>query len=172
MKNVLLIIFGAFGLFLAIYYYLQFDNTQQQLQLANQRILDRDSQIYKLQKNQGIFRNNNDAAKKKVALKPQVIASPSSLGQLSEAEVNQLKKWGLTNPEADLKDDLLTNQKQVLPQKGTMGGTMAIRDIRILNARYALAYFEDGHNGGQMVLRYEVKPRGRITWKVLDNYMM
>jgi hypothetical protein len=172
MKNVLLLIFGAFALFLAIYYYFQFDNTQQQLQLANQRILDRDTEIYKLQKNQGTFRKDNVTAKKKVTIKPQVIASPSSLGQLSDAEVNQLKKRGLTNPEAELKDDLLTNQKQVLPRNATMGGTMAIRDIRILNARYALAYFEDGHNGGQMVLRYEVKPGGQVTWTVLDHYLI
>jgi hypothetical protein len=66
----------------------------------------------------------------------------------------------------------MTNQKNVLTAQGTLGGTMAIRDIRILNARHALAYFEDGHNGGHMVLRYEVKPGGQITWTVLDNYMM
>jgi hypothetical protein len=169
MKNVLLIIFGAFSLFLAIYYYLQFDNTRQQLQLANQRVLDRDSEIYKLQKRLGIFRNNNSLPK---VAKPAVVSPPSSLGQLSASEINQLKNRGLQNPESELKTDLLTNQKNVLAAKGTLGGTMAIRDIRILNARHALAYFEDGHNGGHMVLRYEVKPGGQITWTVLDNYMM
>jgi hypothetical protein len=172
MKNVLLIVFGAFSLFLAIYYYLQFDNTTQQLQLANQRILDRDTEIYKLQKKTGTFRADNGTAKNKRALSPAVVASPSSLGQLSAAEINQLKKRGLHNPESALKTDLLTNQKAILSEKGTLGGTMALRDIRILNARYALAYFEDGHKGGYMLLRYEVKPGGQISWTVLDNYMM
>lgn len=171
MKNVLLILFGAFGLFLAIYYYLQFDNTRQQLQLANQRVLDRDTEIYRLQKRLGIFRSNNATATKPAA-GAKVIPSPSSLGQLSASEVNQLKQRGLENPESDLRKDLLANQKKVLSVPGTLGGTMAIRDVRVLNARHALAYFEDGHNGGHMVLRYEVKPGGRISWTVLDNYVM
>jgi hypothetical protein len=120
----------------------------------------------------GTFRNDPVSKIKQGAGKPEVIASPSSLGELSSAEVNQLKKAGLNNPEANLKDDLLSNQQQVLTQKGSMGGTMALRDIRILNGRYALAYFEDGHKGGHMVLRYAVKPGGSITWTVLDNYLM
>jgi hypothetical protein len=172
MKNVLLIIFGAFSLFLAIYYYLQFDNTRQKLQLADQRVLDRDTEIYKLQKKLGTFRTNNSRPKSRLAASPAVITSPSSLGTLSASEINQLKKQGLQNPESELKADLLSNQKSVLTQKGSLGGTMAIRDIRILNARYAQAYFEDGHNGGQMVLRYEVKPGGQIAWTVLDTYVM
>jgi hypothetical protein len=172
MKNVLLIVFGAFSLFLAIYYYLQFDNTQQQLQLANQRVLDRDTEIYKLQKRLGTFRNDNSTARNRRPTAPTVVSTPSSLGQLSASEINQLKKRGLENPESDLKKDLLTNQKQVLAAKGTLGGTMAIRDVRILNARHALAYFEDGHNGGHMVLRYEVKPGAQVAWTVLDNFMM
>lgn len=169
MKNVLFILFSAFCLFLAIYYYFRFDNTQEQLQLANQRILDRDTEIYKLQKSQGSFRKDPARDTKTDTA---IIVSPSTLGQLSVAEANQLQKQGLKSPEAELKSDLLANQKQVLPLQGSMGGTMAIRDIRILNARYALAYFEDGHNGGQMVLRYEVKPGGQVSWTVLDSFMM
>jgi hypothetical protein len=172
MKNVLLIILGAFGLFLAIYYYLQFDSTQQKLQLANQRVLDRDTEIFRLQKRLGIFRNNAASTKNKPAATPEVIPSPSTLGRLSASEINQLKKLGLANPESELRADLLANQKDVLKRQGTMGGTMAIREVRILNARHALAYFEDGHNGGHMVLRYEVKPGGRISWTPLDNYVM
>jgi hypothetical protein len=172
MKNVLLLIFGAFGLFLAIYYYLQFDSTQQKLQLANQRVLDRDTEIYKLQKKLGIFRNFNGSVKSKPAANPVVVPSPSTLGQLSASEINQLKKRGLENPESELRADLLANQKKVLTAPGSLGGTMAIRDVRILNARHALAYFEDGHKGGHLMLRYEVKPGGSISWTVLDNYMM
>lgn len=177
MKYVLLTLFGAFGLFLAFYYYFQFDNTKQQLQLANQRILDRDSEIYKLQKRLGTFRSDPVAAAKKNNAKtegsqPEPIPAPSSLGQLSASEISQLKKRGLGHPESELKADLLVNQKMLLKQPGTMGGTMAIRDVRILNGRYALAYFEDGHQGGHMVLRYEVKPGGHVSWTVLDEYMM
>jgi len=56
----------------------------------------------------------------------------------------------------------------LIPVKGTMGGIMAIRDSRILNGKYALAYYEDGHNGGNLLLNDEVN-NGRITWAVLDH---
>jgi hypothetical protein len=49
-----------------------------------------------------------------------------------------------------------------------VGGTMSIRDSRILNDRYAMAYYEDGHMGGYMILRYEVT-NGNITWRVVDS---
>lgn len=164
MKNVLLILLAAIGLVLAVFYYLQFDNTKQELQLANQRILDRDTQIYKLQKELGIFRN---APGKKQGPK-----AGADFAALSAADLSHLKSRGLKDPEASLKADLLKKQQQLLPAKGTLGGTMAIRDIRILNSRHVLAYFEDGHNAGQMVLRYEVKPGGHITWKVLDSFVL
>jgi hypothetical protein len=150
---------------LAIYCYHLFTNTQQALDLANRRIQDRDTVIYKLQQQVKPTKSTNQNT-------GAVIASPSNLGRLSPSEESRLKSKGLKNPEADLKDNLLSNQQSVLTQKGTMGGNMAFRDIQILNERYALAYFEDGHNGGYMVLRYEVKPNGQVSWVVLDNYLM
>ena len=56
----------------------------------------------------------------------------------------------------------------LVPVDGSMGGTMAIRDSRILNDRYAMAYYEDGHNGGYMLLKYTVN-NGNINWTVVDN---
>ena len=166
MKNIIFLLFCAFSLFLAIYFYRQNAETQRQLELANRRVLDRDSMIYNLQKKSGQSTGTDTLA----GNQPEVVASPSTLGKLSETEISRLKAKGLTNPEADLKANLTENQQNVLQQKGTLGGTMAIRDIQILNERYALAYFEDGHQGGYMVLRYEVQPAGRIAWGVVDSY--
>ncbi|GEO05829.1 hypothetical protein AAE02nite_34930 [Adhaeribacter aerolatus] len=168
MKNIVFLLFCAFSLFLAIYYYRQYDETQRQLELANRRVLDRDTMIYGLQKKveqRGLADSSSVDA-------PEVVPSPSTLGKLSPGEINRLKAKGLKNPEADLKTNLTENQQNVLQQKGTLGGTMAIRDIQILNERYALAYFEDGHQGGYMILKYEVQPTGRIAWVVLDSYQI
>ncbi|KAA5539358.1 hypothetical protein [Adhaeribacter rhizoryzae] len=167
MKNIIFLLFCAFSLFLAIYYYRQYAETQRQLTLANRRVLDRDSMIYGLQKKV----EQNGIKDTTLNKEPEVVVSPSTLGKLSTSEINRLKAKGLKNPEADLKTNLTENQQNIVPQKGTLGGTMAIRDIQILNERYALAYFEDGHQGGYMILKYEVQPAtGRINWVVVDSY--
>ena len=175
MKNFIFILLIAASLFLAILFYWQFSTGQKEVNLARQRITDRDTRIYKQDK-------LIDSLKKRVAGLPQNSAGdtielqtpPSAqfmdeLGSMSEADISRLKKQGLRNPEVALKNDLVKNQATLIPVQGTAGGTMAFRDIRILNDHYALAYFEDGHTGGNMLLKYSVM-NGKVTWKVLDAY--
>lgn len=164
MKNLLFILFLASSLFLAIYCYRLYVVSQNELQLANQRILDRDSTIYQLQKKQGTTPAFNKPIAKQEAENTHI------LGNLSESDIKRLHTKGLKNPEIDLKQSLKTNEKNFLNMPGTMGGKMNIRDVKILNDRHALAYFEDGHNGGYVLLRYVVKPPNRISWTVLDSY--
>ena len=166
MKNVLFLIFLAASLFLAIFFYRRYTATQIELELANRRITDRDTEIYRLQK--------LVIPSKTLPLAPtdKVTPSPSSLGRLSAAEISRLQQKGLAHPEADLKEDLTTNQKAIIKAKESLGGNQSLRDIQILNDRYALAYFEDGHRGGYMVLRYDVKQGGQINWQVLDEYVL
>ena len=157
--------FIAFGLFLALFFYRKYTLANTELTLANQRILDRDRIIYNNQK-------QLDALKiKKTGEAGATQPAPENTGltTLSPEELISLREKGLTNPEVTLRDDLISKQDILLP-KGTLGGTMAIREIRILNDRYALAYYEDGHNGGHLLLRFTVEPDKRINWKVLDRY--
>ena len=175
MKTLLFILLTAAFLFLSMFFYWQLQTTRTELALANQRILDRDTKIYRQDK-------LVDSLKKQTSGQPQnqdetvELETPPSakfvdeLGSLSEADVSRLEKKGLQNPELDLKNDLL-KKPNLIPAKGTAGGTMAFRDIRILNDRYALAYFEDGHNGGNMLLKYTVS-NGAVSWKVLDSYIL
>ncbi|MBK0402235.1 hypothetical protein I5M27_04520 [Adhaeribacter sp. BT258] len=178
MKNLLFILLIAAFAFLAIFFYWQLDTTKSELALQNQRILDRDTKIYKqdklvdsLQKQLSGAPNASQSADTIELMPPPSAQFMDELGSLSEADLNRLQKKGLRNPEADLKNDLMKKQQQFIPVKGTVGGTMTIRDIRILNDRYALAYFEDGHNGGNLILKYAVEG-GKISWKVLDSYSM
>lgn len=86
-------------------------------------------------------------------------------------EIEELRKKGLKNPVADLIADL-QKHPQLIPHEGVLGGTMAFgfpEKIHILTEHYVLAYFEDGHIGGWMVLEYSVAKGGKISWRVVDS---
>lgn len=88
-------------------------------------------------------------------------------------EVEDLKKKGLKNPVADLIADLQAHP-ELVPYKGVLGGTMAFgfpEKIYILTEKYVLAYFEDGHIAGWILLEYGVARGGKITWRVIDSYL-
>jgi cell division protein FtsL len=88
-------------------------------------------------------------------------------------EIEELKKKGLKDPVADLVADL-QDQPELIPHEGVLGGTMAFgfpEKIHVLTEHYVLAYFEDGHIGGWMVLEYSVARGGRISWRVVDSHL-
>lgn len=96
----------------------------------------------------------------------------ASATMLDEADLAWLKSRGLNNPEDDLKRDLLQS-RNILPQKGVLGGTMRFTEdgIRVLNRKWVLAYFEDGHNAGNALLTYRIN-NGKITWKVIHSELL
>jgi hypothetical protein len=167
MKNLIFILLIAFGLFLALFFYRKYALAESELALANQRLLDRDRIIYNNQKQLDALKNNTPEQ----TADQQKNNSSATTNTLSLNDVNSLREKGLNNPEINLRDDLISKQDILLP-KGTLGGTMAIREVKILNDRYTLAYFEDGHNGGYMLLRFSIEPDKRINWKVLDYYRL
>lgn len=169
MKNLIFILLIALGFFLAIFFYRQFTVTQTDLALANQRILDRDRLIYSNQQQLTALKSKKPANSNVII--DTAIFTPATFGSIGVNDIARLQKSGFTNPETDLKNDLLTKQNILLP-KSTLGGTMAIREVKLLNDRYVYAYFEDGHNGGYMLLRFSIEPNKRVVWKVLDYYML
>lgn len=92
---------------------------------------------------------------------------------LTPWDVDEFKKKGLAHPTADLVTDL-QKHPGLIPHKGVLGGTMAFafpEKIHVLTDKYALAYFEDGHIAGWMLLEYAVSKRGEIDWRVIDSYL-
>jgi hypothetical protein len=88
-------------------------------------------------------------------------------------DIDELKKKGLQDPLKDLAADL-QKHPELIPYEGVLGGTMAFafpEKIHVLTDKYVLAYFEDGHIAGWMLLEYGVSRGGRITWRVIDSYM-
>lgn len=92
---------------------------------------------------------------------------------LTTWDVDEFKKKGLEHPTADLVADL-QKHPELIPHKGVLGGTMAFgfpEKIHVLTNKYALAYFEDGHIAGYMLLEYAVSKRGEIDWRVIDSHL-
>ena len=168
MKNLLPWILAGLFLFLALYFYWQKNEAESRLAIADSRVEEIDEELS--QKTESV-----DSLEEMVLppdtmelVPPGGAAFVDELGSLSESDIQRLKREGLQNPETDLLNDLNRKQSRLIPAEGSMGGTMTIRDSRILNDRYAMAYYEDGHNGGYMLLKYTVN-NGNINWTVVDN---
>ena len=98
---------------------------------------------------------------------------PASPIELFSWDIRAMQKKGLKDPVNDIVSDLKQNGK-LIPYQPSMGGTMNFYDtgkIWILTNKWVLAYFEDGHNGGYVLLEYEVAPGGKIIWKILASYI-
>jgi hypothetical protein len=111
-----------------------------------------------------------EGEKKVLRAQVEALQGPSLL---TSWDIAQLKRKGISNPEADLASDLMQH-RELIPYEGIMGGTMGFyspKDIHILSSRWVLAAFEDGHIGGQMLLEYRVDPGGKIHWRVLSAYL-
>ena len=83
------------------------------------------------------------------------------------------ERYGITNPEQVLKKDLM-KRKDLIPWKGIMGGQMAIYNenlIWFMAPNWCLAYVEDGHIGGYMLLEFRIQ-KERISWKLLEAQLI
>ena len=168
MRNILPWIIAAIFLFLALYFYWAKSEAESRLAIADNQVEKIDSALEQEQAETDSLEEIVLPPDTMELVPPGGAAFVDELGSLSESDVQKLQHKGLKSPETDLMNDLNRKQSQLIPAKGTMGGTMTIRDSRILNDRYALAYYEDGHNGGYMLLKYTVN-NGTINWTVVDN---
>lgn len=98
---------------------------------------------------------------------------PASAIELLSWDVQAMQKKGLNDPVADIITDL-KRHRELIPYKGVLGGTMNFYDdskIWILTKKWVLAYFEDGHVAGYLLLEYEIAQDGRIIWKTVASYI-
>ncbi|WP_018868873.1 MULTISPECIES: hypothetical protein [unclassified Thioalkalivibrio] len=98
------------------------------------------------------------------------VPRPVEIG-LRNADIQQLQRLGMTNPERRLSEDLVENP-QLVPEVLRDGDTAEFREdgIYVLNARWVLAHFESGDRFGQLLLEYEVV-HGNVMWEVVDGYV-
>ncbi|MCX2739999.1 hypothetical protein [Pontibacter anaerobius] len=168
MRNILPWILAAVFLFLTLYFYWQKNEAESRLAIADTQVAEIDEELEEQTEAVDSLEEMVLPPDTMNLVPPGGAAFVDELGSLSQSDLQRLKRKGLQNPETELMNDLSRKQSELIPTKGVLGGTMAIRDSRILNDRYALAYYEDGHIGGYMLLKYEVKD-GKISWTVLDS---
>lgn len=98
------------------------------------------------------------------------VPRPADVG-LTHAQIQAMQRRGIARPEVQLRNDLLL-QPQLIPHEPVLGGQMHFvpDGIHILNDRWVLATFEDGHIRGQMLLEYDVV-HGNVMWQVIESYL-
>jgi hypothetical protein len=86
-------------------------------------------------------------------------------------DIKDMKEKGLSNPVQDIISNLMKHN-ELIPYKGVLGGTMRFyeKEIRILTNKWVLAYFEDGHIGGYLLLEYDISNDGKINWKRIASH--
>ncbi|ANB01945.1 hypothetical protein [Ectothiorhodospira sp. BSL-9] len=96
------------------------------------------------------------------------VEQPAVVG-LTQGQERRLRRLGLNQPREDLLNDLV-QQPELIDHDPVLGGTLFFvpDETHILNDRWVLATFEDGHVRGQMLLEYEVA-FGTIDWRVLTS---
>ncbi|MBC5775184.1 hypothetical protein H8S95_13985 [Pontibacter sp. KCTC 32443] len=168
MRVILPWLLAAIFLFMAVYFYWQKSEAESRQAIADRQVAKIDEELEQEQAATDSLEEMVLPPDTMEMVPPGGAAFVDELGTLSQSDIQKLQRKGLKSPETDLMNDLNRKQSQLIPEKGTMGGTMTIRDSRILNDRYALAYYEDGHNGGYLLLKYTIT-NGNISWTVVDS---
>ena len=83
-----------------------------------------------------------------------------------------------TTPEINIngeviKNDLIKNTEK-FEIEGVKGGTVKFNNldkINIINEKWVIAYFDDGHIDGEILLEYKIESNGKIIWRVVDKYL-
>jgi hypothetical protein len=83
---------------------------------------------------------------------------------LEEYELEELRRKGLADPAARLRDSLFAH-RELIPYDAVLGGTMGFNEVALLSPGFAFAGFDDGHIAGYMLLEFEVEAPGRVYWK-------
>ena len=92
-----------------------------------------------------------------------------SFRPLSDYEFRQFEQRGIEDPVSFLRDRL-QEQPELIPEEGVLGGTMNFYDreaIHVLNDRWVLATYDDGHIMGEILLAYEIDEQHQVDWEVV-----
>lgn len=85
--------------------------------------------------------------------------------------LNRLKKQGINDPKTFVANHL-SEHPQLIPMKPVLGGRMQFNRIMLMGDHWAIAEFEDGHVGGEMLLAYSVDEKDTIQWKMITTHQV
>lgn len=87
-----------------------------------------------------------------------------------EMLIQKLGFTGFNGEIEDIENDLRMHP-ELIPYPGVLGGTMGYAGIRVLSDKWVLAYYEDGHIDGYMMVSYKWNGSG-FQWKLVDSYLV
>lgn len=71
----------------------------------------------------------------------------------------------IENPE-DFISSNLREQTELIPLEAVLGGTMAFRRIEVLNEKWVMATYDDGHIQGQAIYEYRLIPEDSLEFTI------
>jgi len=71
--------------------------------------------------------------------------------------------------EAVYETNLLDAEASLVPY-AEMGGKFLINKVKILNHKWLIADFSDGTFWGELMIQYQVKPGGEVTFDVINHF--
>ncbi|MGM0507991.1 MAG: hypothetical protein ACQERZ_02375 [Fusobacteriota bacterium] len=86
--------------------------------------------------------------------------------------INNLKRKGYKKGVDGIIEDLIENN-DIIPYEGVLGGNMNFYNenrIFVLSDKWVMAYFDDGHIAGNLLLKYDLT-KNKVNWKVIDSYL-
>lgn len=152
-----------------VFSFITVKNYRTRLNSAEQNILSLESQNKDLKEQKTALSKEVEDMKSKIAEKEQII---ESFPHLNEIMLSQMKQSGFNGDASTIIDDLMKHN-ELIPYKGVLGGTMGFyfkNKIYVLSDKWVLAYFDDGHIGGYMLLNYKWSNKG-FSWRVIDSYL-
>jgi hypothetical protein len=83
-----------------------------------------------------------------------------------------------TTPEININGEIIKNDLVKNTEKfeieGVKGGKVQFNNldrINILNEKWVMAYFDDGHIDGEILLEYIIDSNGQIIWRTIDKHL-
>lgn len=143
------------------------NNAEDQMVIASQEAknekqqmeLDYKEEILKLSK------ANRELKKEYDDYKGVMKATIEKLKIMDYAAEDSLETWGIKDTNIIVED--LKKHPELIPFKGSLGGTMGFYTVHVLNEKWAYVGFEDGHSGGIGLYEYTVNEDQSITWQVI-----
>ncbi len=92
------------------------------------------------------------------------------LDRLPVPDWEKMRTRARPDPRSLVLESLLARE-DLIPWEGIHGGTMKIYDpsmVWFIGPRWCIAWVEDGHIGGYMLLRFDTDT-GQIQWRLLDS---
>ncbi|HDQ92692.1 MAG TPA: hypothetical protein ENN89_01070 [Synergistetes bacterium] len=97
---------------------------------------------------------------------------PAERFPVPEPDWEKMKNSQRPDPKTWLTENILSRD-DLIPWEGVLGGTMKIYDpssVWFIGPNWCLAWAEDGHIGGYMLLRFETGT-SEPSWRLIDTEM-